>query len=256
MCGRYTLTTRKHDLAKELDLDSEIVLDLEPRYNIAPTQEVPILIKEVGVRMALFRWGLIPPWAKDATVGSRMINARRETLAERASFREPFQSQRCLVIADGFYEWHASVAGKPKIPHYVRLKSRKPFTFAGLWSKWRGPSGQDVYTCTIVTRDANEIVGRIHDRMPVIVSPANRDAWLDPEHQDPESLAALLGAHDPEEMEMYPVSRHVNSPDHEGAQCIEEMKSEDQAADAPAGEADGPPEVSDLGPLFRRSETD
>ena len=182
MCGRYTLTTQKQDLAAELDLDPGVVLDLEPRWNIAPTQEVPILLKDEGVRMALYRWGLVPPWAKDPTVGSRMINARSETLAERASCRDALRSQRCLVLADGFYEWHAGEEGQPKVPHYIRLKSRKPFTFAGLWAKWRGASGQDLYTCTIITGDANELVGKIHHRMPIVIPPANRDAWLDPDH--------------------------------------------------------------------------
>jgi putative SOS response-associated peptidase YedK len=236
MCGRYTLTTQKQDLAAELDLDPGVVLDLEPRWNIAPTQEVPILLKDEGVRMALYRWGLVPPWAKDPTVGSRMINARSETLAERASFRDALRSQRCLVLADGFYEWHAGEEGQPKVPHYIRLKSRKPFTFAGLWAKWRGASGQDLYTCTIITGDANELVGKIHHRMPIVIPPANRDAWLDPDHGDPESLLALLRAEDPQELEMYPVSRFVNSPANDGPECVEAAAAEPEP---------------DFGPLFR-----
>ena len=206
----------------------EIVPDsLEPRYNIAPSQPVPILLKDAGVRMALFQWGLIPPWAKDPSIGNRMINARRETLAERPSFRDAFRAQRCLVIADGFYEWRRAARG-PKTPYYVRLKSHEPFTFAGLWSRWRPPSGDDVLTCTIVTGDANELLEPIHDRMPVVIPPANRDAWLDPEHREAESLLALLRTGDPQEMEMYPVSRYVNSPANEGARCIEVEKEPEE----------------------------
>jgi putative SOS response-associated peptidase YedK len=250
MCGRYTLTTRKEDLAVELAVDPGVVLDLEPRWNIAPTQEVPILLKDVGIRMALFRWGLVPPWAKDPVVGSRMINARSETLADRASFRDALRERRCLVLADGFYEWLRGEAGRPKIPHYIRLRSGRAFTFAGLWSKWRGPAGQDLYTCTIVTGESDALVGRIHDRMPVVIPPALRDAWLDPGHRDPESLLALLRAARPEEMEMFPVSRWVNKPDHEGPQCIEREALEPRPAPEDAKPPD--PQEPDFGPLFRR----
>jgi len=248
MCGRYTLTTRKQDLAAELALDPGIVLDLEPRWNIAPTQEVPILLKDAGIRMALFRWGLVPPWAKDPTVGSRLINARSETLSERASFRDALRERRCLVLADGFYEWQPGAPGRPKVPHYIRLKSRRPFTFAGLWARWRGKAGRDLYTCTIITGDSNELVGRIHSRMPIVIPPENRDAWLDPEHREAESLLALLRAADPSEMEMFPVSRRVNSPHHEGPECVEPVEPEAAAPPAPEPpEPDGP----DYGPLFR-----
>jgi putative SOS response-associated peptidase YedK len=140
------------------------------------------------------------------------------------------------------------------VPYYVRLKSRRAFTFAGLWAKWRGPGGQDLYTCTIVTGDANELVGRIHDRMPVVIPKELRDAWLDPDHRDPESLLALLRAATPGEMELVPVSRYVNSPDHEGPECIREVTVEEPAA----GPEPEPPEIEeaeDFGPLFRRPET-
>jgi putative SOS response-associated peptidase YedK len=184
-----------------------------------------------------------------------MINARSETLAERASFRDALRERRCLVLADGFYEWLAAEPGRPKTPYYVRLKSRRAFTFAGLWAKWRGPGGQDLYTCTIVTGDANDLVGRIHDRMPVVIPKALRDAWLDPEHRDPESLLALLRAARTEAMEMFPVSRYVNSPDHEGPQCIAQAPPEDAPAHAPEPEPPAP-EEPDLGPLFRRPDSE
>lgn len=221
MCGRFTLVTRREDLASQLGIPLDAVpRDLRPRYNIAPSQLVPILIHDEGVKMALFQWGLIPHWAKDPSIGSRMINARRETLAEKPSFRGPLKKQRCLILADGFYEWHESEKGKPKVPHYIRLKSKKPFTFAGLWSKWRAPDGAEVLTCTIVTDEANELISRIHHRMPVILPEAARDQWLDPANEDVDALLAILKPYLPEEMEMFPVTRRVNSPSNDDEGCL------------------------------------
>jgi putative SOS response-associated peptidase YedK len=234
MCGRFTLITPARELARELGLPYETVLaGLEPRYNIAPSQLVPVLLAEGGVHMALFQWGLIPHWAKDPSVGNRMINARGETITEKPSFRRPFMKRRCLVLADGFFEWHEKEKGRAKTPYYIRLKSRKPFTFAGVWSSWTSPSGVDVLTCTIITGEANELIAKIHQRMPVIVPPGMREVWLDPENQDTESLRALLKPFAPEEMEMFPVSRHVNSPRNDDPFCVEpaedmEAKGESQ----------------------------
>lgn len=221
MCGRYTLKTDKESLLRALDLPPDAAPGpLPPRYNIAPSQLVPVVLDDGGVRMALYQWGLVPDWAKDPRIGNRLINARRESVAEKPSFRDSFLRRRCLVVADGFYEWHEVEKGKPKTPHYIRRKDGKPFTFAGLWARWRRRSGEDLLTCTIITTDANELVGRIHHRMPVIVPPEQRAAWLDAGNRSEPELLALLEPHDPGEMETYEVTRYVNSPDNDGELCI------------------------------------
>lgn len=221
MCGRYSLTTQREDLARALDLPLDAVLDpLAPRYNIAPTQPVPVLVNDGGTRMVLRRWGLVPDWARDPAIGNRLINARRETLADKPSFRDSFLRKRCLVIADGFYEWHEARKGNPKVPYYIRMRDHSPFTFAGLWSRWRARDGEDLLTCAIVTGEPNELVRSVHDRMPVILPAERRNAWLDPELRDERKLAALLDTLDAGAMEMTPVSRHVNSPEHDDPECI------------------------------------
>jgi putative SOS response-associated peptidase YedK len=222
MCGRYTLVTRREDLAKDLGIPVEsIPAELKPRYNIAPSQLVPILLQDGGIRFALFQWGLIPHWAKDPSIGNRMINARMETLAEKPSFRGSLKRKRCLVLADGFYEWHETVKGKPKVPYYIRLKSRKPFTFAGLWSSWTDPSGEEVLTCTIITGSSNELISAIHHRMPIILPEHVRTMWLDPGVEDVEALLSILRPLASEEIEMFPVTRHVNSPSNDDPGCVE-----------------------------------
>lgn len=192
-----------------------------PRYNLAPTQPVPVLLEEEGRTIQLFRWGLIPSGAKDPRVGNRMINARRETLAERPAFRDAFRRHRCLVLADGFYEWRDEGAGRRKTPHYIRLRSRRPFTFAALWSPWKSPAGEWIRTVTIVTGEPNSLVQPVHDRMPVILPPENRDAWLARDNEDEVALDAMLRSFPPADMEMFPVSRFVNAVANEGPACIE-----------------------------------
>ncbi len=222
MCGRYTLITRREDLAKELGLPLDAIPEgLQARYNIAPTQLVPVLIRDQGVRFALFQWGLIPWWTKGPAKPAPMINARVETLAEKPSFRDALKTRRCLVLADGFFEWHETEKGKPRAPYYVRMKSRRPFTFAGLWSSWRAPSGEDILTCTIVTGSPNALVSTIHHRMPVIIPEGLRDVWLDPENEDVEGLLEILRPIAAEEMEMHPVTRRVNSAANDDPACIE-----------------------------------
>jgi putative SOS response-associated peptidase YedK len=228
MCGRYSLVTERRDLARELRIPLDVVLaDLEPRYNIAPSQPVPILLRDGALRMARARWGLVPPWAGDPRAGNRMINARRESLASKPSFRDSFRYRRCLVIADGFYEWLKRENPPAKIPHYIRLRSGSPFTFAGLWSVWTSPAREEVLSCTIVTSPPNDLVARIHDRMPVILPPGSRERWIDPEGADERELLELLQPHDADEMEMYAVSRWVNAPENEGARCIAPDASQD-----------------------------
>jgi putative SOS response-associated peptidase YedK len=234
MCGRFTLVTKREDLARELGIPGEAIpADLAPRWNIAPSQLVPILLHDGGVRMALFQWGLVPHWAKDPAIGNRMINARSETIAEKPSFKGPLRAQRCLIVADGFYEWHApgkgGTKGAPRTPYYIRMKDRRPFTFAGLWSKWTAPDGGELLTCTIITGEPNELIADIHHRMPIILPPDHREAWLDPDEHDEDRLLALLGPYDPAAMEMYPVRRHVNSPAHDDPTCVEPAEDESPA---------------------------
>jgi putative SOS response-associated peptidase YedK len=240
MCGRYSLTTTRVDLARELALPIEAIpADLVPRWNIAPSQPVLAMRRDGGIRLDLLQWGLVPEWAREPSGGRRPINARSETLASRPTFRDAFRARRCLLVADGFYEWAPPASKRgPKTPYFVRLKGGGVFTFAGLWSRWRGSGGREILTCAIVTCDSNGLVARIHDRMPVIVPEANREAWMNPDHADPEGLRALLRSYPAERMEMYAVSRHVNSPDHDDPACREPA-----AADDPAAPDAGPPRL-------------
>jgi putative SOS response-associated peptidase YedK len=222
MCGRYTLTVPGEQVAEMFDLAE--TPQLEPRYNIAPTQQVPaIRVERPGGerRLSFFHWGLIPHWSKDPSIGNRMINARSETAAEKPSFRTPFKRRRCLVVADGFYEWKKRGSG-PKQPYYVHLAGGDPFAFAGLWEHWRG-DGEEIESCTLLTTRPNELMKPLHDRMPVILPSAAYDLWLDPSVDDREQLEELLQPYDPEPMEAYPVSTYVNRPGNQGARCIEPL---------------------------------
>jgi putative SOS response-associated peptidase YedK len=219
MCGRFTLTTTPADLAEAFP-DVEITEDLAPRYNIAPTQPVAVIANTGIRRVELYRWGLIPSWAKDPSIGDRMINARAETLAEKPAFRRIYRKHRCLVLADGFYEWKVEPGGGPKTPMYIRLASGKPFAFAGLWDAWQPEGGELVRSCTIVTTAPNQLMRLIHTRMPVLLDRAAYDLWLEPDEQSPERLDALLRPFDAEEMTAYAVSRHVNRPQNESPACI------------------------------------
>jgi putative SOS response-associated peptidase YedK len=217
MCGRYTLTTPGDVLAPALGLESAPTL--VPRYNIAPSQQVPIVRASAGGRRELVdaRWGLVPHWAKEAAIGNRLINARAETLAEKPAFRDSFRRRRCLIPADGFYEWQT--LGKSKQPWLLRLAGGAPFAFAGLWSRWREPaSGEELDTCAIVTTTPNELAATVHDRMPVILPPDVFAAWLDPASPGP---AALLVPFPAASMTAYPVSRRVNDPTHDGPDCVQ-----------------------------------
>jgi putative SOS response-associated peptidase YedK len=218
MCGRYTLATSTKVLVERFRLAAEAPV-LQPRFNIAPSQAVAVVPNRPECRLELFIWGLIPSWAKDPAIGNRMINARAETLAEKPSFRDALKRRRCLVLADGFFEWRKE--GKQKTPIFVRLRSKEPFAFAGLWDRWRPPEGDEVHSCTIVTTDANALLASIHDRMPVILPPADYDAWLDPRPHEPRELQALLRPFPGELMEAYAVSRLVNSPANDRPECIE-----------------------------------
>jgi putative SOS response-associated peptidase YedK len=218
VCGRYTLTVERSVLAREFHLYPSDLKRWVSHYNIAPLMPIPVLFKEEELKFELFRWGLIPSWAKNEEMGERMINARKETLAEKPSFRESFNKRRCLILADGFYEWKK--AQGRKIPYYVRLRSRGPFSFAGLWSQWASPEGEDIRSCAIITGEPNELLAPIHDRMPVILPPSFRERWLNPSNHDLDELGSLLKPYPSDEMEAYQVSDLVNSPAHDSPECL------------------------------------
>ena len=220
MCGRYILTVSGEVLARLFGLDE--VPELVPRYNIAPTQRVPV-VRAAGGRRRLdsLRWGLVPHWAAEPSVGHRLVNARAETAATKPSFRSAFRSRRCLVPANGFYEWQATPAGKQ--PWLIRLSGGRPFAMAGLWERWSGGDG-DLETFTILTTSPNEVVAPLHGRMPVILPPEAWERWLDPEYRAPEALQALLGPFPAAEMEAHPVSRLVNDPANDSPACLERAR--------------------------------
>lgn len=219
MCGRFTLTADPGVL-QEAFPEINIQVPVKPRYNIAPTQPVAVITNLPELRLGYFHWGLIPSWAKDPEIGSRLINARSETLAEKPSFRSAYRRRRCLIPADGFYEWKVDPGQKAKTPMYIKLKSNLPFAFAGLWELWSSPDGSQIYSCTIITTQPNALMENIHNRMPVILPKTAYKEWLDPSERSPESVAHLLVPYPAEEMEAYPVSRLVNSPQVDVADCI------------------------------------
>lgn len=206
MCGRFTIFADPDRLAErfQAELPAE---GLQPRYNAAPTQRLPVILNEVPPAIQLLQWGLIPSWAKDPAIGSRMINARAETLAEKPSFRAAFKKRRCLVLADGFYEWLQTPAGKQ--PMRITLASGEPFAMAGLWESWHAPDGSLLRTFTIVTGEPNELVAPIHNRMPAILLPEHEAIWLD-NAAEPAIWQDILRPYPAQRMAAYPVSRRVN----------------------------------------------
>ena len=218
MCGRFTLTPELKVLAERFSVSPTPTADYNPRYNIAPTQPVIVIGSDGQRSMKTMKWGLIPSWAKDPNIGNRMINARAETIAEKPSFRDALQKRRCLIPADGFYEWQK--LGKVKQPVMIVLKTREPFGLAGLWDSWTSPAQEKVLSCTIITTAANELLSEVHDRMPVILNRDVEDRWLDPKVNDPTVLLGMLKPYPSELMEYYNVSKDVSSPSHDGADCI------------------------------------
>ncbi len=214
MCGRYTLTADIGAVAQAFHAVNTLA-ESSPRYNIAPTQGIVAVMQDDTRHLDLLRWGLIPSWAKEESIGSKMINARAETLAEKPSFKRLLRGRRCLIVADGFYEWKAEGKG-PKQPMYFSLQQHEPFAFAGLWDSWKSPDGVVLRTCTIITTEANELVTPVHNRMPVILPLQACDAWLDPTLSDEHALLPLLKPYNAQDMLVRPVSRLVNDPKKEG----------------------------------------
>lgn len=226
MCGRFALTSPEQLLGAPgldglLDGGQLAALQLAPRYNIAPSQPVLALRNSDPPAPALLRWGLVPSWADDEKIGYRMINARAETVASKPAYRRAFRARRCLILADGFYEWQAAGKGQRKQPFFIRRADRQPFAFAGLWERWkRGADEEPLRSCTIVTCPPNAVLAPIHDRMPVILPPERYREWLDPAPRQDAALGALLVPCAPEVLEAYPVSTLVNAPAVDRPECI------------------------------------
>lgn len=218
MCGRFTITLAAEDVREQLEL-GEMPADWQPRFNVAPTQAVPAVLDDTARSVEWLRWGLIPFWAKDESIGSRLINARSETVMEKPSFRQAFARRRCLILADGFYEWKRPKEKKaPSTPYYFQRKDQQAFAFAGLWEQWRDPNGKDVRSCTLLTTAANGVVAPVHDRMPVMLSGKDLWAWL--AEAEPEKHLALLKPFPADWMSAVPVSRAVNSPQLDGPDLL------------------------------------
>jgi putative SOS response-associated peptidase YedK len=229
MCGRFTLTDPDQDLVEQFQLSG--IPNLQPRYNIAPTQPVAAVRRDaesMAREMVLFYWGLIPFWAKDPSIGARMINARAETAADKPAFRAAFKRRRCLVVADGFYEWQKQDGGKQ--PFFIFMRDQRPFAFAGLWEHWEGADGSAIESCTLLTTQPNELVKPLHNRMPVILAPDDYELWLDVDVQDIARLQPLLRPFPAARMDAYAVSRRVNRPENDDPAVIEPLP---QAEDRP-----------------------
>jgi putative SOS response-associated peptidase YedK len=230
MCGRFVLyNTRPATPGFEPfkygpDTGPYPFESLEPSYNIAPTMKILVAryVPEPGEpRMAIMRWGLVPSWAKDIKIGAKMINARAESVAEKPSFRSAFRRRRCLVIADGFYEWKRAV--KPSQPYYFSMKDGHPFGIAGLWEQWKDPSGKLVESCAMITTGPNNLMRPVHDRMPVILSPKTYQYWCNPANDNPKKLLSLLKPFPGSHMQCWPVSTAVNIPKSNDKHCIDRL---------------------------------
>ena len=234
MCGRYVITSSPEAIRALFRYPEQP--NFPPRYNVAPTQAVPIVrISERALGFALVRWGLIPGWVKDPRDFSLLINARGETLGEKPAFRNAMQRRRCLFPADGFYEWKAD--GERKRPHFIRPRAGGPIAFAGLWETWMGPNGEEVDTACIVTTRANRTLAPIHDRMPVVIAPEAFDLWLDAARVDAATAAALIAPAPEDLFEAYEISTAVNRTANDSAALIAPLDASAAAPAAPARQA-------------------
>lgn len=224
MCGRYTVVADGYELTEHLKARWRSARLAAPRFNIAPTQHAPVLLRDQGENVLdMYRWGLIPFWAKDPAIGNRMINARAETVREKPAFRSAFERRRCLVPASGFFEWQK--AGKSKVPHWIHPADGDLLTLAGLWERWAPEDAEPVYSYTILTTGANSFMQRLHERMPVIIPPGERDVWLDPE-AEAQALVELLHPAPEALLAAHPVSTLVNAPSNDMPECIEAFGGE------------------------------
>jgi putative SOS response-associated peptidase YedK len=231
MCGRFVSASSPDEIARYFDAEAPEAL-LEPSYNVAPTNDVYAVLDDGGVRrLDAFHWGLVPIWAKDPRQGSKMINARAETLAAKNAYKPAFKRRRCIIPADGFYEWKKIPGQKTKQPHFIHRPDGEPLAFAGLWEVWRGPDkqGDPLRSCTIVTTSANETMQPLHDRMPVILPASAWEEWLDPANDDIDTLGKLLVPAPPELIVTHPVSTEVNSVRNKGAELIEPVEPAPEA---------------------------
>ncbi|MGI8494230.1 MAG: SOS response-associated peptidase [Pyrinomonadaceae bacterium] len=226
MCGRYTNAAKKEQIKKEFQITVKSSVSDKPRYNIAPSQMIDVVLNEESKTVLTgLKWGLVPHWSKDAEIGSRMINARAETLAEKPSFRDAFKSRRCIIPATGFYEWQKKGSGG-KQPFYFYLPEKEVFGFAGLYENWLDKeTGESLESCTIITTEANEILKPVHDRMPVILKAKDYEEWLDEKLKDTERLEKLLIPYPAKEMKSHPVNKSVNIPDVDSAELIKPFNS-------------------------------
>jgi len=224
MCGRFTVISTKEKIRKKFNIQKSSLGNFVPRYNIAPSSEIPVIRddpKETGKTLDAFRWGFMPHWIKPEMSLKPMINARAETLAEKPSFRDAFKRNRCLIVADGFYEWKRE--NNQKTPMYIHLKSNELFVFAGIWSEIKLAGQQPVFTAGIITTQANDLMRPIHDRMPVILEGDAMDLWLDSKISDTAQLTHLLKPIDSSVLEAYPVSSIVNSPANDTKECVKKI---------------------------------
>ncbi len=220
MCGRFTLAVDPSELQEAFG-NYSFPPKYAPRYNIAPTQPILAIPNDAKNAAGFFIWGLIPSWAKDPAIGSRLINARAETLAEKPSFRGSLKYKRCIIPADGFYEWQSRPGIRAKVPNFIHMQDGRPFAFAGLWDEWQSPEGGLLRSATIITTVPNSLMAQLHNRMPVILPPESYDAWLDPAPRSAESVLPLLQPYEAGLMEAYPVSTLVNSPENDRPALVE-----------------------------------
>jgi len=218
MCGRFAFFSPREAVQEYFGID--VPFALEPRYNVAPSQEIAVIRQPADTKpeAAMLKWGLVPFWAKDAVIGARMINARAETVAQKPAFRQAFKRRRCVILADGFYEWHTEDGRKT--PYFISLKTDRPFAMAGLWESWDKTDQPPLETCAIITTTASKSIGKLHDRMPVILDAPTATDWIQAE-RDPDALIAMLKSYDDEDIQAWPVNRTVNNPVNQGATLIE-----------------------------------
>jgi putative SOS response-associated peptidase YedK len=243
MCGRFVSASPPEEIGKYFDTAAVSEKLLEPSYNVAPTNDVYVVTEDGGTRrLDAYHWGLVPFWAKSPAAGSKMINARAETIAEKNAYRRPFAKRRCIIPADGFYEWKKVPGQKAKQPYFITRRDEEPLAFAGIWEIWRGPdkakekdAPEQLRSCTIITTSANETMAPIHDRMPVILPASKWDEWLDPGNDDTAALGELLVPAPPTLLRLQPVSTEVNNVRNKGAQLIEPAVPAEPVEGAAAG---------------------